>query len=184
MSLANDKNFWQFSEWLWLLHQNQENDSFLSTVKSVDACKSIFASASTDLNSSQTARSVVLKVLLNTFFSGIAECFLNSTFMNYCWNPDGEEICVMVLDTLQRQSPQVHPFVDSIETQAVRNNKKDHIIILEQTIVSILELFNLLRIEDMNPSIKRCQSSIFPLRSTEIVFILRGRFQTNQNRIK
>ena len=44
----------------------------------------------------------------------------------------------------------VYLFVDSTETQAVSNNKRVHIIILWKVIISVMKLFDLLRIEDMN----------------------------------
>ena len=74
-----------------------------------------------------------------------------------------EETCPCeVLESFVTIVSHIYLFVDSTETQAVSNNKRVHIIILWQVIVSIVKLLDLLRIEDMNLSVKRCQSGIFP----------------------
>ena len=70
------------------------------------------------------------------------------------------------------------------EAQAVSNNKRVHIIILWQVIISVMKFLDLLGTEDMNLSIERCQSSIFQQEVHEIVSINKGRFKNNQNRIK
>ena len=76
---------------------------------------------------------------------------------------NSEETCPCeVLESFITVVSHIYLFVDSTETQAVSNNKRVHIIILWQVIVSIVKLLDLLRIEDMNLSVKRCQSGIFP----------------------
>ena len=49
----------------------------------------------------------------------------------------------------------VYLFVDSTEKQAVRNDKRVHVIIFRQVIIRFFELIYLLRIEDMNLSLRK-----------------------------
>ena len=43
---------------------------------------------------------------------------------------------------------------------------------------------DLLRIENMNPTVKWCKSSIFSLEVHQIVSVNRSRFKTDKNRVK
>ncbi len=85
---------------------------------------------------------------------------------------DGKVTCSCeVLEGFVVIVPYVYLFVDSSKTQAVSNDKRVNPIILWKVVVRFLELIDLLRLEDMNLSVKGCKRSIFPEKIYKVVAI-------------
>ena len=98
---------------------------------------------------------------------------------------DGKVTCSCeVLEGFGVIVPYVYLFVDSSKAQAVSNDKGVNPIILWKVVIRFFELIDLLRIEDMNLSVKGCKRGIFPEKIYKVVTIDGCCFKTYGNCIK